>query len=225
MGQSRARPRVRDTLAGPRGHEGWGGSLSGRGCLSDHAPLSLDLTLSSERTPQLWDEEAFAEEIGRRHGWRARDVVEKLVNWADQTERDLTNLAGVQTKALTRFPTNGITTEPELIWSLDLNLEPKGALTLVSIHAAGEVVVHFGGMRHPPFDDEGARDQLLVALNEISSGRHSGTGIRGWPRFPIRVLEDPLNLAKLVAVLDRLATATRPQTTVAEQGHAVAERA
>ena len=63
------------------------------------------------------------------------------------------------------------------------------------------------------------------ALNEIAGVDIPEADIRGWPRFPIRVLEDPLNLAKLVAVLDRLATATRPQTTVAEQGHAVAERA
>ena len=183
--------------------------------LSDHVPLILDLALTSERTPQPWDEEAFAVEIGRRHGPIARDVVEKLINWADQKERELAALSGVQMKALTRFPTNGITTEPELIWSLDLNLEPKAVLTLLSIHAAGEVVIHFGGMRHPPFDDAGGRDDLRVALNEIIGVDISGASIRGWPRFPITVLDDPSNLAKLVAVMDRLATETRPHPTSA----------
>ncbi|MDQ3525064.1 MAG: endonuclease/exonuclease/phosphatase family protein, partial [Chloroflexota bacterium] len=193
--------------------------------LSDHVPLSLELALSSERSPQLWNEEAFAEEIGRRHGGRAREVVEKLVSWADQKERDLETLAGVPAKALTRFPTNGITTEPELIWSLDLNLEPKGVLTLVSIHAGGDVVMHFGGMRHPPFDDEVARDHLRLALNRINGVDIPEAGVRGWPRFSIKVLEDQLNLAKLVSVLDRLATATRPHATVAEQGRAEGARA
>ena len=40
--------------------------------LSDHVPLVLDLALTAERTPHVWDEEAFAEEIGRRHGPAAR---------------------------------------------------------------------------------------------------------------------------------------------------------
>jgi len=34
-------------------------------------PLVLDLALSTERTAHTW-EEAFAEEIGRRHGVRGR---------------------------------------------------------------------------------------------------------------------------------------------------------
>lgn len=182
--------------------------------LSDHVPLVLDLALSSERTPQPWDEEAFAEEIGRRHGQSARDVVEKLVNWADQKERDLATLTGVPTKSLTRFPTNGITIEPELIWSLDLNLEPKGVLSMMSIHASGDVVVHFGGMRHPPFDNEAARDELRIALNQMASVDIPVAGVRGWPRFPIRVLEDPSNLACFVALIDRLATETRPLVPV-----------
>ena len=84
--------------------------------LSDHVPLVLDLALSAERTPHVWDEESFAEEIGRRHGAGARDVIEKLVNWADQKERELADAAGARLKTLTRFPTNGVTTEPEMWW-------------------------------------------------------------------------------------------------------------
>ena len=36
--------------------------------LSDRIPLILGHALSPERTPQAWDEEVFAAEIGRRHG-------------------------------------------------------------------------------------------------------------------------------------------------------------
>ena len=36
--------------------------------LSDHVPIVLDLALTDERTAHPWDEEAFAREIGRRHG-------------------------------------------------------------------------------------------------------------------------------------------------------------
>lgn len=46
--------------------------------LSDHVPLILDLALSTERTPHTWDEESFAEEIGRRHGPAAREAIETL---------------------------------------------------------------------------------------------------------------------------------------------------
>lgn len=193
--------------------------------LSDHAPLILDLALSSERTPQVWDEEAFTVEIGRRHGRGARDVVEKLVSWADHKERDLATLSGVSAKTLTRFPTNGVTTEPELIWSLDHNLEPKGVQSLISVHAHGDVVIHFGGMRHPPFDDEAARDELRLVLNEMDSVDFSQADVRRWPRFPISVLEDPSNLVRLVTVLDRLAMETHPLHPVdAVQAQALAAR-
>ena len=66
--------------------------------LSDHVPLVLDLALSPERTPHTWDEESFAEEIGRRHGPAAREVVEKLVNWADRRSGSWPRPTGVRTK-------------------------------------------------------------------------------------------------------------------------------
>jgi len=174
--------------------------------LSDHVPLVMDLSLSPERTPHTWDEESFAQEIGRRHGAAARDVIERLVNWADQKERELATATGVRTKTLTRFPTNGSTTEPELWWQVDLELEPKGVQNTISIRARGEVVVHFGNMRHPPFDTPAAREELRCSLNEMEGVDIPANQLRYWPRFPLSVLEDPANLARLVAVLDRLAT-------------------
>jgi hypothetical protein len=173
--------------------------------LSDHVPLVLDLTLSGERAPQPWDEESFAEEIGRRHGPGARDVIEKLANWADRKERELASAVGVRAKTLTRFPTNGITTEPELWWQVDLDLEPRGTQSTISVRAGGDVVVGFGGMRHPPFDTEAARNELRLALNAIDGVDIPESGLSGWPTFPIAVLEDPADLVRLVAVLDRIA--------------------
>lgn len=174
--------------------------------LSDHVPLVIDLALSAERTPHTWDEESFADEIGRRHGAGARDVVEQLVNWADHKERELASAAGVRTKTLTRFPANGCTTEPEMWWQVDLDLEPKGTQYTISVRARGDVVVQFGNMRHPPFDTDAARDELRVALNTMAGVDIPAGQLRRLPTFPLGVLEDPANLLPLVAVLDRIAT-------------------
>jgi hypothetical protein len=111
----------------------------------------------------------------------------------------------VCTKTLTRFPTNGCTTEPELWLQVDLNLEPKGIQSTISVKAAGDVVVQFGNMRHPPFDTDAARDELRHALNEMAGVHIPRRQLRYWPRFPLEVLEDPANLGRLVAVLDRIA--------------------
>jgi len=170
-------------------------------------PLVLDLALSTERTAHTW-EEAFAEEIGRRHGVRARAVVEALVSWAEHTERRLAAETGVAAKTLTRFPTNGRTTEPELAFPIDLNLVPKGVQPTISIWARGDVVVHLGGMRHPPFDTDEGRAGLLAQLNGIEGVDLPPSAVRGWPRFPVSVLERPEALARLVAVLGRIAIET-----------------
>jgi hypothetical protein len=179
--------------------------------LSDHVPLILDLSLSPTRNAHVWDEESFAEEIGRRHGDAARDVIEKLVNWADQKERELTSATGVRTRGLTRFPTNGITIEPELWWQLDLDLEPRASQSIMSIRASGDVVVQFGRMRHPPFDTDEGRNELRLALNEIAGVEILEESLRGDPTFPLAILTDPANLMRLVAVLDRVAVETTPR--------------
>jgi endonuclease/exonuclease/phosphatase family metal-dependent hydrolase len=178
--------------------------------LSDHVPLILGLELTCERTPHTWDEDAFAVEIGRRHGAKAREVVEQLVNWADVKERGLATISGVHTKTLTHFWTNGCTTEPELSWRLDLESEPKIGMTLFSIHADGQVVIHFGGMRVEPFDTPAGRAGILQALNAIDGVEIGVTELYRWPRFSIEVLVHPPNLAAFVAVIDRLAGEAHP---------------
>ena len=177
--------------------------------LSDHVPLVLDLALDPERTPQVWDEEAFAVEIGRRHGPAARGVVEALVSWAEQKERGLAKASGVTAKILTRFPTSGITAEPELKFPIDIQTEPRASQMTVSIHVDGTVVVWLGSMRVSPFDTTEARNGLRRALNEIEGVHIRGWETDRWPRFPLECLEDPSNLQKLVAVLDRIADETR----------------
>lgn len=186
--------------------------------LSDHVPLVLDLALSSERTAQVWDEESFAAEIGRRHGPGPRDVIERLVSWADQKERALAATAGLRTKGLTRFPTNGITTEPELWFQIDLDLEPKGVQYCISVRARGDIKVHLGGMRHPPFDKHAGRDSLRVALNEIDGVDIPASQTNYWPVFPLAVLAEPANLDRFVAVLDRIATESHTATPVVLDG-------
>ncbi len=177
---------------------------------SDHLPIVLDLALAVDRTPTPWDEEAFAVEIGRRHGPAARGVVEALVSWAEQKERTLADAAGVTLKGLTRFPTNGTTAEPELMFTLDVQSVPRASEVMVSIHADGQVVVWLGGLRLPPFDTEDGRHELRQALNAIDGVHIHHRQINGWPRFPLSTLEDPPNLLRLVAVLDRIATESHP---------------
>jgi len=174
--------------------------------LSDHVPLVLDLALDSRPTPHVWDEEAFAEEIGRRHGPAAREVVAKLVNWADQKERELAAATGVRTKGLTRFPMNGITTEPELWFQLDLDMEPRGTQGMISIRASGDVVVQFGGMRHPPFDSEARRNELRVMLNGIDGVEIPDSRLRWYPRFPLTALRTSQALGLLAQVLNEVAS-------------------
>ena len=157
---------VSPALAGPAD-----GALAGHSAveagLSDHVPIVLDLALSAERTPQAWDEESFAEEIGRRHGPAARDVIEKLANWADRKERELASVVGVRTKTLTRFPTNGSTTEPELCSHVDLDARAARSQYALDPRRRPGIVVQFGNMRHPPFDTDAARNELRRALNEM----------------------------------------------------------
>jgi hypothetical protein len=178
--------------------------------LSDHAPLVIDLALSPERTPHTWDEESFAEEIGRRHGAGARDVVERLVSWADQKERELAGVAGVRTKTLTRFPTNGITTEPQLWFPIDLELAPKASQPTIAIRARGDIVIQFGGMKQPPLDSIENRDELRGMLNEIDGVDIGSWQLTRWPTIPLTALEDPVHLSRLVGVLNRLSDESQP---------------
>ena len=88
---------------------------------------------------------------------------------------------------------------------MDLQAEPRGSQMMLSIHADGTVVVWLGGLMHPPFNEKPAREELRTLLNEMDGVHIHSRQVNGWPRFPIERLEDPVNLLKLVAVLDRIA--------------------
>ena len=92
------------------------------------------------------------------------------------------------------------------MFPVDLNLEPRGSQPMISIHADGTVVVWLGAMRHPPFDTETTRDELIRAINELDGVHLPSRQVNGWPRFPISALEDTTILVRLVAVMDRIAT-------------------
>jgi hypothetical protein len=61
-------------------------------------------------------------------------------------------------------------------------------------------------MRYPPFDTDAARNKLRHELNQMPGVDISEGQIRGSPSFPLAILEDAANLARLVGVLDRIAT-------------------
>jgi endonuclease/exonuclease/phosphatase family metal-dependent hydrolase len=192
--------------------------------LSDHAALVLDLALTAEPTPHAWDEEAFAVEVGRRHGPAARGVVEALVTWAEHKERELASAAGVTAKVLTRFPVSGgVTAEPELLLTLDVQTEPRASQVLCSVHADGRVVVWFGTWKLPPFDERSERERLRKLLNELDGVHVHWRQAGGWPRIPIAALEDRANLIRLTAVLDRLAEESHTVMTPRADGHGVDE--
>ncbi|MEJ7697866.1 MAG: hypothetical protein WKF78_14935 [Candidatus Limnocylindrales bacterium] len=129
------------------------------------------------------------------------------MSWAFQKERALAAVAGLQTRTLSRFPTNGTTTEPELWWQLDFELEPKGSQPLISIQAAGDVIVQLKAMRHAPFDDPEARDAIRTELGGLDGMEVPGQAPTGSPSGCSPRRRD---LLRFVAILDRLADEESP---------------
>jgi endonuclease/exonuclease/phosphatase family metal-dependent hydrolase len=197
--------------------------------LSDHAALVLDLSLTSDPTPHTWDEDTFAIEVGTRHGPGAKSVVEALVSWAEHKERELAATAGVTAKVLTRFPVSGgVTAQPELLLTLDIQTEPRASQVLCSIHADGQVVIWFGAWKLPPFNDPRARERVRKQLNELAGVHIQWRQASGWPRIPISALENRDNLVRLTGVLDKLAmeshTVSPTKAEVSRVGHPALEK-
>ena len=65
-------------------------------------------------------------------------------------------------------------------------------------------------MGHPPFGTEVGREPLRAMLNEIPGVDIPAERLKGKPRIPLAVLVDASNLARLIAVLDRIVDETRP---------------
>jgi hypothetical protein len=85
---------------------------------------------------------------------------------------------------------------------------------LFSIYAeTGMLGVSFQYMGHPPFDTEAGREPLRAMLNEIPGVDIPAEKLKGRPRISLAVLADAANLARLIAVLDRVVDETRPAVT------------
>src|SRR4051794_11880906 len=88
---------------------------------------------------------------------------------------------------------------------------------MISVKARGDVIVQFGSMRHPPFDSDVARNELRLVLNAIDGVDIAESQLHRGPTVRLAVLEAPDNLAKLVAVLDRLADESRAVSAIVER--------
>ena len=182
--------------------------------LSDHAALVLNMELSAAPVARSWDAETFVAEVGGRHGSEAGVVVQGLVDWAGQKE-DAIRRAGVDDRKLTDFVLPRAI-DPAMFVRLsffDRLLTPQW---LVALHAAdADLHVSFQYMGHPPFDTEAGRESLRAMLNAIPGVGIPAERLNGRPRIPLALLADPTNLARLIAVLDRVVDETRPATTAA----------
>jgi hypothetical protein len=177
--------------------------------LSDHAALVLDMQLSAAPVARSWDAETFVAEIGARHGSGAAATVQALVDWAGQKE-DAIRRAGLRDRRLTDFDLPRAV-DPTMYVGLsffDRRFKPQW---LFSIYAeTGMLGVSFQYMGHPPFDTEAGREPLRAMLNEISGVEIPAERLKGRPQIPLAVLADPPNLARFIAVFDRVVDETRP---------------
>jgi endonuclease/exonuclease/phosphatase family metal-dependent hydrolase len=176
---------------------------------SDHAALVLGMELSAAPVAHAWDAETFVAEIGARHGPDAARVVGALVAWAEQKEEAL-RAAGIRDRRLTDFDLPRAI-DPTMYVGLsffDRRFKPQW---LFSVYAeTGILAVSFQYMGHPPFDTEAGREPLRAMLNEIPGVDIPAEKLKGRPRISLAVLSDASNLARLIAVLDRIVDETRP---------------
>ena len=177
--------------------------------LSDHAALVLNMELSAAPVARSWDAETFVAEIGARHGSEASAVVQALVDWAGQKE-DAIRTSGLRDRQITNFDVPRAV-DPTLYVGLsffDRQFKPQW---LFSIYAeTGMLGVSFQYMGHPPFDTEAGREPLRVMLNEISGVDIPPERLKGRPQISLAVLADPPNLARFIAVFDRVVDETQP---------------
>jgi hypothetical protein len=181
--------------------------------LSDHAALVLNMELNAAPVARSWDAETFVAEIGARHGSEASAVVQALVEWAGQKE-DAIRTTGHRDRQITNFEIPRAI-DPTLYVGLsffDRQFKPQW---LFSIYAdTGKLGVSFQYMGQPPFDTEAGREPLRAMLNEIPGVDIPAERLKGRPRIPLAVLADRANLARFIAVLDRMVDETRPVAVV-----------
>jgi hypothetical protein len=181
--------------------------------LSDHAALVLGMELSAALVARSWDADAFVAEIGARHGSGAARVVQALVDWAGQKE-DAIRRTGVRDRELTDFELPAAI-DPSMWLRIRFFDRTRAPQWLLGIHAdTGELSVSFQYMHHPPFDTEAGREPLRAMLNEIPGVDIPAERLKGKPRIPLAVLDDASDVAKLIAVIDRIVDETRPASEI-----------
>ena len=180
--------------------------------LSDHAPLVIDLALSARPAERQWDRDTVPAEFERLLGAEARQVVDRLIAWADDKERRVSqsDRKGV---VLTRLPCSK-SVVPEMWFQIDYPGERLPMYT-ISVKGTGRVAVQFQYMLYPPFDTEAGRASLLEQLNEIDGVGLAAGRLRGRPDFDIRALVMPSAFAQLVDVLERIVDQTIPTRAAA----------
>lgn len=178
--------------------------------LSDHAPLVIDLALSRRPVERQWDRDTVPAEFERLLGTEARQVVERLIAWADDKERRVAE-ADRKGVVLTRLPCSK-SVVPEMWFQIDYPGQRLPMYT-ISVKGTGRVAVQFQYMLYPPFDTEEGRRPLLAQINEIDGVAIAADRLRGRPDFDIKALATPSAFAQLVEVLERIVDQTIPTRT------------
>jgi Endonuclease/Exonuclease/phosphatase family. len=176
--------------------------------LSDHRPVIASFDLDPAPIARQWDEDQFATEIERRHGPDVGHAVRELIDWAQKKEVAVRE-TGRRDVGLTAFPTT-VSADPEMRWQIDVPRQrPVSYEYLISIRAAGDVVLQFQWMVWEPFESPEKRgwilDRLAAVGIEIPRDR-----LNGRPSFALAKLADSRVLAEVKSILDRLVDETRP---------------
>ena len=204
-GAGRARPPVR--LAGLAGQVTACRSTGrrDRGPVGPRAARARPRAVA-ERTPHVWDEESFAEEIGRRHGPAARRGRRAARELGGAKERELASGDGRHDAEADPLPDQRRhrRARADVPGGPQPRAEGQPADDLDPRRWHGRRLA--GGDAPPAVRHQDARHELRSALNAIAGVEIPQWQVNGWPRFPLSALEDPANLVRFVAVLDRIAT-------------------
>jgi hypothetical protein len=147
----------------------------------------------TRRSRRQWDADSFLADLEQKAGAGAAEVARKLLDWSTSHHREARWGAGAQHGSLTAGFRHG---------------EARHVLFIVNIWGRGEVSIKFMRLRkHPPFDDEVMRRQLMEQLNEIP-----GVSIQSperMPHFPLTTLEEPKALEQFLEVMRGVESAIR----------------
>ena len=138
------------------------------------------------RESKQWDESSFMERLMSQKGEAELSVAQKVLEWAKS--KGVNTWWGKGATEGTFFPMpehNG-----EQYWTF-------------SVSTGGRVRVQFGMIKkHPPFDDQEKRIELLKRLNEIPGVELPADSIEVYPAFPLSVLFKKDYLEQFLSIFD-----------------------